>query len=90
MVVTYYNVYSSGKKLINGTQFYEIYDQNNHLIEKRYLDIQFSVISKEEMYKTAYDAGFTLKALYGDYEPYHYDENSMYMNFLFMKRHRSK
>lgn len=86
LVITYYNVYSSEKKLINGTQFYEIYDQNNRLVEKRCLDIQFSVISREEMCKAARETGFTLKALYGDYEPYHYDEKSIYMNFLFMKR----
>lgn len=90
LVITYYNVYSSEMKLIIGTQFYEIYDQNNRLLEKRCLDIRFSVISKEELCKTAREAGFSMKALYGDYVPYHYDEKSMYMNFLFMKKSRSK
>lgn len=90
LVITYYNIFSGGEKLISGTQFYEFYDSNNRLIEKRNLDIRFSVITKEEMCKTARQAGFSLKALYGDYEPYHYDEKSMYMNFLFMKRRRSK
>lgn len=85
MVVTYYNVYFSEARIITGTQFYEIYDSNNQLAEKRCLDIHFSIITKEEMCKMAKSVGFTLKAMYGDYEPYHYDGESTYMNFVFLK-----
>lgn len=88
LVVTYYNVYSGINNMITGTQFYEIYDSNNRLTEKRLLDIRFSVITKEDICKTARDAGFSLKGAYGDYEPNHYDENSMFMNLIFMKRKR--
>lgn len=85
LVVTYYNVYSAAAGIITGTQFYEIYD-HNRLAEKRCLDIRFSVISKEEICKMAHEEGFSLKAIYGDYTPYHYDEASMYMNLLFKKK----
>jgi len=85
LVITYYNVYYPAASIISGTQFYEIY-QKNRLIEKRCLDIKFSVISKEEICKMARKEGFTLKAIYGDYEPYHYDEASMFMNLLFKKK----
>lgn len=87
LVVTYYNVYSSAAGIITGTQFYEIYD-HNRLAEKRCLDIRFSVISKEEICKMAHEEGFAMKAIYGDYTPYHYDEASMYMNLLFKKKCR--
>lgn len=89
LVVTYYNVFSPEFGIISGTQFYEIY-QNNRLTEKRCLDINFSVISKEEICRMANEAGFCLKAIYGDYAPYHFDESSMYMNLLFKKKKRRK
>lgn len=85
LVVTYYNVFAAAYGIVSGTQFYEIY-QNNILVEKRHLDIRFAVISKEEICRMAWDEGFALKAIYGDYAPYHYDEASMYMNLLFRKR----
>ncbi len=89
MVVTYYNVYFSDIRIISGTQFYEIYDPGNRLEEKRCLDIRFSIITKEELCKMVRSVGFSLKAMYGDYEPYHYDEESTYMNFIFMKKKKS-
>jgi len=89
MVVTYYNVYSPKWSVISGTQFYEIY-KNNRLTEKRCLDIHFSIITKEEICKMAREEGFCLKAVYGDYEPYHYDESSMFMNLLFTKKRGRK
>ena len=87
LVVTYYNVYSPGPGIISGTQFYEIFE-NNRLIEKRCLDINFAVITKEEICKMAREEGFSLKGIYGDYAPYHYDDDSMFMNLLFKKRKR--
>jgi len=89
LVVTYYNVYQPAYGLITGTQFYEIF-RDNRLTEKRCLDIKFSIIPKEEICRMAFDEGFVLKAVYGDYTPYHYDESSMYMNLLFKKRRRRK
>ncbi len=85
LVVTYYNVFFPEFGIISGTQFYEIY-KNNRLAEKRCLDINFAVISKEEICKMAKEEGLALKAIYGDYTPYHYDESSTFMNLLFKKR----
>lgn len=89
LVVTYYNIFSPEQGIISGTQFYEIY-QDNKLAEKRCLDIRFAVITKEEICKMAREEGFELKAVYGDYTPYHYDENSTFMNLLFKKRMRKE
>lgn len=89
LVITYYNVYSPDQNIISGAQFYEIYE-DNRLAEKRRLDIKFSVITKEEICKMAAEEGFSLKAAYGDYVPYHYDEASMFMNLLFKKKRRRR
>ncbi|HVI39150.1 MAG TPA: class I SAM-dependent methyltransferase [Anaerovoracaceae bacterium] len=89
LVVTYYNVFASEWGIISGTQFYEIYDKNR-LVEKRCLDINFSIITKAEICKMASEEGFSLKAIYGDYEPYHYDEQSTFMNLLFKKKRRCR
>ena len=89
LIVTYYNLYLPAFSIVNGTQFYEIYN-NNRLKEKRYLDINFSVITREEICRMASEEGFSLKAIYGDYEPYHYDEASTFMNLLFKKKKRRR
>lgn len=89
LVITYYNIYAPEWRIVSGTQFYEIYE-NNRMVEKRCLDIRFSIIYKEEICKMAGGEGFCLKAAYGDYAPYHYDESSMYMNLLFMKKIKKK
>lgn len=86
LFVTYYNNYSNKEKIISGTQFYEIYDDRNHFLEKRFLDIRFSVISKEEMQTAASEAGFSTKKIYGDYQSNPYKDDSMFMNFVFEKR----
>lgn len=87
LVVTYYNVFSPETGIISGSQFYEIYERGL-LKEKRCLDIKFAVITIEEICKMAREAGLCLKAVYGDYEPYHYDESSMFMNLLFIRKKR--
>lgn len=86
LIVTYYNLYNQSANLIYGTQFYEIYDNKNKLIDKRYLNISFSLISKDEIIEMSAELGFNLKELYGDYNFGEFNENSMFMNFLLAKR----
>ena len=85
LVVTYQNTYLPEQQQVTGTQYYEIYDERNHLVEKRCLDICFSIISKEEMLDSASAAGFTLKEIYGDYNSIPYTPESTFMNFVFIK-----
>ena len=85
LIVTYFNTFSEKEKLISGVQFYEIYDSRNHLIEKRYLDINFSVIDKEEIVDVATSVGFSLKEIYGDYQKSLFTKDSPFMNFIFQK-----
>ena len=85
LVVTYYNNYLPDDGLVLGTQFYEIYGPNHRLIEKRFLDIRFALISKEEITRMGEEAGFFLKEIYGDYSFSPFSDNSMFMNCVFYK-----
>lgn len=86
LVVTFYNSYFPQEQQIRGAQFYEIYDRHNRMIEKRFLDICFSVISKEEILDAACSVGFVLKEIYGDYQQNVFDEKSPFMNTVFVKQ----
>ncbi len=85
LIVTHYNSYNQPDNLVYGTQFYEIYDNKNKLIDKRFLNISFSIITKDEIIEMSTELGFRFKALYGDYSFGEFNENSMFMNFLFTK-----
>lgn len=86
LIVMYFNSYNQSTNLVTGTQFYEIYDIKNKLIDKRFLDISFSIITKEEIIEMSAESGFKLKNIYGDYSFGEFNEESMFMNFLFTKR----
>lgn len=86
LIITYYNLYNQSANIVYGTQFYEIFDNNNKLIDKRFLNISFTLVSKEEITDMATELGFELKKIYGDYNFGDFNESSMFMNFLFTKR----
>ncbi len=85
LIASYCNTYSDKEKNIGGVQFYEIFDEHNRMIEKRMLDICFSVISQDEMSEMARSVGFTVKAIYGDYKMRQFSPESQFMNFIFHK-----
>jgi len=86
LTVTYYNSYDQASNLVYGTQFYEIYDYRNRLVDKRFLNIAFSLVSREELVDMCTEVGFKLVEIYGDYEFGAFDESSRFMNFLFTKQ----
>jgi ubiquinone/menaquinone biosynthesis C-methylase UbiE len=85
LVVSYYNQYNEKNKNVTGIQFYEIYDKHNKLVDKRYLEICFSIISKEVFIEMATKVGFKIKSILGDYDFSPFSEDSMFMNFLLTK-----
>jgi ubiquinone/menaquinone biosynthesis C-methylase UbiE len=85
LVISYFNQPGERPGLVTGMQFYEIYNLNNKLIDKRYLDICFSLITKDELVEIARNAGFRLKNIHGDYNFSPYTETSIFMNFIFEK-----
>jgi SAM-dependent methyltransferase len=85
LVISYFNQPGDKTGLVRGMQFYEIYAPNNKLIDKRFLDISFSLITKDQLLAMAQKAGFKMKDIYGDYKFSPYTETSMFMNFVFEK-----
>ena len=85
LIVTYYNSYNQPSNLVYGTQFYEIYDRQNKLVDKRFLSIEFSLITQDEFLDLCKETGFQVKHIYGDYEFGAFESDSMFMNFLLTK-----
>jgi len=63
-------------QVVHAIQFYEEYDSKGVLKAKRLLELQFRLSSREEFEKLAKDAGFTVKALYGDYSYTEFKQDS--------------
>lgn len=85
LIVSYYNQYDEKTNNVTGIQFYEIYDLNNTLIDKRFLDIRFSLVRKDDFIRMVENAGFKVKDIYGDYYFSPFNETSMFMNFIMKK-----
>lgn len=56
------------RRVVDGAQFYEIYDARGELLSKRMLELHFRVPEREEFEALAADAGFHIAALYGNYD----------------------
>ncbi len=59
--------YDARSQLVNGAQFYELYNANGEMASKRFVDVQFFLHTKESFEALAIAQGFNLLALYGDY-----------------------
>lgn len=69
-----------GSPIVQATQLYELYDRAGRLEEKRWLDVRFRLVERDEFAAMAEGAGFRVMALYGDYERAPFDsESSPYM-----------
>lgn len=90
LIVTSYNSYDSASSRIYGTQFYEIYDHNNKLVDKRFLNIAFSLVSMDEINGLCEEFGLSFKEIYGDYNFGEFNDKSQFMNFLLTRRINNK
>lgn len=86
LVITYYNQFNNQTNKVTGIQFYEIYDEHNKLLDKRFLNIAFALLNKEGFSRMAGKAGFEVEAVYGDYNFSPFNQDSMFMNFILKKR----
>jgi len=86
LVVSYYNQYDAKTQSVTGMQFYEIYNSSNVLTDKRFLEIHFSLISKEAFGIMALESGFAVEEVFGDYDFSQFTEESRFMNFVLNKR----
>jgi SAM-dependent methyltransferase len=66
--------YNPETHLVQGLQFYEVYDADGFLQSKRVLETSFHLLEKERFQALAESAGFKVEALYGDYAYAAFDE----------------
>ncbi len=85
LVVKYINTFNKEIGLITGTQYYELYNDNNVLYEKRNMDISFSLIDKQEIIDMAKKCGFVVEEIYGNYQMEEWNHQSHFMHLLFRK-----
>lgn len=60
--------YDPETRLVSGMQFVEVYDASGVMMEKRFVEIAFVLHDLDEFEKMLADAGFRIKARYGDYQ----------------------
>jgi len=87
LIISSMNQYNASEKLVSGYQRYEIFDSNNTLIEKRYLEINFKPIWDSELKEMIRNTGLRIEEVYGDYSHGKFNENtSDFMIYKMRKR----
>ncbi len=69
-------------RVVEAAQLYEEYDAGGLLQSKRLLELRFRLTSRDEFEALAGEAGFRVKALYGDYAYAQFDHESPCMIWL--------
>ena len=73
-------------QIVEALQFYEEYDVKGVLTSKRILELHFRLSNKDEIEKLAENAGFKVKAFYGDYSHAEFDPKSSPFMIWLMER----
>ncbi|MHB9108359.1 MAG: class I SAM-dependent methyltransferase [Armatimonadota bacterium] len=68
--------YTPGNPLVTGLQLYEEYNAEGIMWQKTMLDVRFRLVEKDEFAALAIEAGFTVAALYGNYDRSPFEEQS--------------
>lgn len=69
-------------QIVEAMQFYEEYDARGVLQNKRLLELHFRLTRKDEFEQLAREAGFRIRAMYGDYSYTEFNADSPYMIWL--------
>lgn len=67
MILTYTNQYHQKEDIVSGYQFYEIYNSENIMTEKRYLEINFKPIKLDTLREMIAKTDMEITKIYGDY-----------------------
>ena len=67
MVLSYTNQYNEKEGIVSGYQFYEIYNSDNIMTEKRYLEINFKPIQLNTLREMISKTDMEITKIYGDY-----------------------
>ena len=86
LIISYVNQYIETEKIVSGFQLFEIYDSNNTMIEKRFLEINFKPITDLELRKMIKSTELEIIEMYGDYSYSNFDEKTS--NFMIYKLKR--
>lgn len=66
-------------QIVEAMQFYEEYDAKGVMKSKRLLELHFRLTLKDEFEELAKEAGFKVKAFYGDYAYSEFNDDSPFM-----------
>jgi len=66
--------YDDHSQIAKGIQFYDVYDSQNTVVERKQLNVSFRLFHRSQFEKLAHTAGFKVVRLYGDYERSPFDE----------------
>lgn len=66
--------YDPAAKRVEGLELFEEYDEQGRQYAKRAMELRFRIVERKEFEAMAEEAGFTVEALYGDYERAPFDE----------------
>lgn len=72
-------------QVVEGMQFYEVYDAQGILKSKRVLEVHFRLTRRDEFEELARAAGFHVKAFYGDYSYSEFNDDSPLMIWFLEK-----
>lgn len=67
MVLSYINLYNKNEDIVSGYQFYEFYNSDNIMTEKRYLEINFKPIQLNTLKEMISKTDMQITEIYGDY-----------------------
>jgi SAM-dependent methyltransferase len=77
---------SEDDAVVEAMQFFEEYDAHGVMQSKRLMELHFRLSGKEEFERMAKAAGFSIKALYGDYSYAEFEQDSSpYMIWIMEK-----
>lgn len=76
LLVSFVNSYDERNGIVSGYQFYEIYNDSNVLLEKRFLKIMFRPVSDKEFRTMLEGVPLKITEVYGDYSYSKFDETS--------------
>jgi SAM-dependent methyltransferase len=86
-VVTIETAYDAERKIVEGSQEFEIVDSNEKSVKRLKLPLRFALFEKKEFQEMAENQGLEAEAVYGDYERREFDPNkSPYMIWMFKKK----
>ncbi len=64
------------EQVVQAFEFFEQYDEAGILHSKRLMELHFRLTAKEQFESLLHDAGFSIQALYGDYDYHKFDDQS--------------